>query len=222
MAQTTVTRTRPARERRTYRIERPTSEPLQSTPLVSEPLPSETEKSVQALGAILTAPAIEARHRRLRIFVIAYTVVGLLATLGAGAASLFAFPDNVFASQAVAFGGLLAGVSVLGVMGTVRVLLAIEIEENTRRVNSMAQYTMQTTLDLTAMRDAIEEMTAAMQATSQTTVRQMEQMSRDMRAMSERIESVAEYSRTTAILLHRQSSSEAQRQSGLNYRELGK
>lgn len=148
----------------------------------------------------LVAPPIPRRYEWLRIVATVYLILGVLALPATLLLAVFVAQYNLMEGLITVFGGFLLA-SLLCVVGeTLQVLLSIE--ENTRRANGMGRYIMQTTHNLTAIHNAMEEIASNMlYATNQ-----MKGVSTEVRGLTGQLKELAEYSRTTAILLHRQTS----------------
>lgn len=123
---------------------------------------------------------------------------GLFTLAGAIAAGFVAFQRDILLGFAISFVGLLALLFILALYQAMRVFLAIE--ENTRRANTMAPYTMQMTHSLTATQNVMEEITSSMQALSE----EMGRMNGELHELAEKLNAIGTYSRTTAVLLHHQ------------------
>jgi uncharacterized protein YoxC len=94
--------------------------------------------------------------------------------------------------------GLLTIFLIFPISEAIHVFLAIE--ENTRKLTTMSQYTMQTTHNLTAIYDVTEELNRRVYANNQ----QLAATARDVQALREQVDALAEYARVTAIIAHRQ------------------
>ncbi len=147
----------------------------------------------------LVEPAVEQRYIWFRNIIGA---AGAIIAVGSVLASYVAFQSSTLAGIAIAFVGFLATCFMFALFGLVHIFIAVE--ENLRRSNSMAGYTMQTTTNLTAIHDAMEDTAANLQATTE----QVFAMQKNLRALAEKLDAIALYSRTTAVLIHQQHQGE--------------
>jgi hypothetical protein len=143
----------------------------------------------------LREPHVPKAYDWLRIVVIA---VGIFTLFGGMVAALIAFQRDMLVGLMVSFAAVLAVFFVLAMAGIIFAILSIE--ENLRKANTMAPYTMQSTTNLTAIHDVMEEVTVHMHSVA----RRMNTLDRTMQDLTEKLDSVALYSRTTAVLIHRQ------------------
>lgn len=143
----------------------------------------------------LVEPEVDRKYTWLRTATIG---IGVLSMCGSVVAAILAFQYNLLLGWIVTIGGLLILFLVLAMIGATRVFLSIE--ENVRRANTMSPYTMQTTHNLTAIHDVVEEMTVNMHNAAT----RMNHLKQDLHDVAEKLDAIALYSRTTAILIHQQ------------------
>ncbi len=143
----------------------------------------------------LVEPEVDRKYTWLRTATIG---IGVLSMCGSVVAAFLAFQYNLLLGWIVTIGGLLILFLVLAMIGATRVFLSIE--ENVRRANTMSPYTMQTTHNLTAIHDVVEEMTVNMHNAAT----RMNHLKQDLHDVAEKLDAIALYSRTTAILIHQQ------------------
>lgn len=152
----------------------------------------------------LLSPPIQKRYEWLRIVATIYFIMGVLALPATLLLAVFVAQYSLLEGVITVFGGFLVA-SFLCVMAEI-LHVVLSIEENLRRSNTMGRYVMQTTHNLTAIHNAMEDIAAnILYATDQ-----MKVVSTEVRGMTEELHAVSEYSRTTAILLHRQRNGNGQ------------
>jgi hypothetical protein len=143
----------------------------------------------------LVEPYVPKAYEWLRVVVV---VLGVLTLFGGMVGIIIAFQQSLMLGMVMSFAVILAVFVMLALVGIVQAI--ISIEENTRKVNTMAPYTMQTTTNLTAIHDVMEEVTVSMD----TVARRMNTLGQTMHDLTEKLDSIALYSRTTAVLIHQQ------------------
>jgi hypothetical protein len=138
---------------------------------------------------------VEKQHGWLRVVTV---LTASLTIPGAIVASVIAFQRDLLLGFTISSVGLLVACSIVGMYHLTRLLF--RIEENTRRAKAMAPYTMQMSHSITATQNVMQELTTTMQGIAE----QMNTVSQDLHEATEKMNAVAKYSRTTAVLLHQQ------------------
>jgi hypothetical protein len=154
-------------------------------------------------GAPLQETSGENRYHRLQRIVLVVGVLTLGAAIGAG---FVAFQRDTLLGIATSLAGLIVLGILFALYEVVRMVAAIE--ENTRRASSLTPYTMQMTHGMNSIKNELEEMGRNLQIVSYNTqalTEKMHTITSDMQVATEKLQDIAMYSRTTAVLLHFQS-----------------
>lgn len=143
----------------------------------------------------LVEPAVEKRFQWLQITSV---LLSVLAVGGGVFVSYVAFQYSLDLGLWVSCAALMVALLLIAISGAIHVI--ISMEEQNRRANTMAQFTMKTTHNLTAIYSVMEEVTSNMQVVTW----EMHKTTQDLQGLAQKLDDIALYSRTTAILIHNQ------------------